>query len=444
MKKNFLILFLIITLIIPNFISGVDIKLNKQEYFQKQTLLAEISGNFLDGLDIKNIGLYEENGYKEIPSVSELIKYQNKYFYYATLPNSPGNYSIQIKDTRYYEATTITNKTFTKSFLVSSSNTSYLSVFPGAIVTKSDITLSLIAYGPIKNYNIDFESYSESFELGEGLEKQIKIPINIINQSSLYELKIDDYLIPVIVYAEQTNNSKENNTITLEEGYELDFPSDFSLTLIKDQPYSFTFYIKNIGEKDIDLLEISKTSNLKSIDIFPKEFNDFLINEKITIGINISTNKEVQGNITLLFEDNNIDIPISIELTSNPAQVNLSQDDIIEKSKTCSGLGGKPCNKENNEVCRGIETFAQDTPDGSCCIGVCEKEEKSSSWIWGLIILILVIVIFIYLYKNAKKVKDSKKPDKEMDKRLKGFEDRFSPNRRIEPGPEISKGLSKS
>ena len=95
MKK--LIIILILLLIFP-LISSVEFE-TKTEFDQGETLVAVVSGNFLDQVTRDKIFFYREH--VRIPVVYEVGKINDDFYIYAMLTGKEqGNYSVKIKDVR--------------------------------------------------------------------------------------------------------------------------------------------------------------------------------------------------------------------------------------------------------------------------------------------------------------------------------------------------------
>src|SRR3990167_3111664 len=72
----------------------------KSEFSQGETLLAKISGNFINPLTKENIFFYR--GHVRTPTIYEISKTNNDYYLYAQLlGKASGNYSLAIENTRY-------------------------------------------------------------------------------------------------------------------------------------------------------------------------------------------------------------------------------------------------------------------------------------------------------------------------------------------------------
>ena len=116
-----------------SFVSAVDITLSKDSYYPGETLQAEISGDFATNLNLDYIGIYSNKSIHKLPAQSGIEKNNYDYFFYAVLPETPGDYSLKIENIKYTEGTSQTSNPLIKSFSIITTNESYLSLNPGVI-----------------------------------------------------------------------------------------------------------------------------------------------------------------------------------------------------------------------------------------------------------------------------------------------------------------------
>ena len=138
MRREF-IFFVLVLLVFP-IISAVDVEL-KTVYDQGETLIARISGNFVDQPTTNNIAFYR--GHVKIPMVFDLKKIGDDFYIYALLlDKSEGEYSLRIDGVRYYRATKIVEDEIIQNFSISS-QTFPFSINPGFIVTSEDFSVNI-------------------------------------------------------------------------------------------------------------------------------------------------------------------------------------------------------------------------------------------------------------------------------------------------------------
>ena len=191
-------LFILLFLVSISFAyAQVDITLSKSSYYAMETLQAEIQGGFIGNLLEQNINIYGENGVHASPSESGLIKIDEKYLYYATLPEIEGKYTLKIENTEYYQGTKQISDTIIKDFEITSTNSSYLSVKPGFIYTASNDNLEIFlqAFNANQQVTVSFPEagFSQTFTLGYNSKKHIYIPITNISETVKSKISINSY-----------------------------------------------------------------------------------------------------------------------------------------------------------------------------------------------------------------------------------------------------------
>jgi len=242
MKKSLSLLFVLIlfAILTINLISAIEIKLSKDSYNPQETLQAEITGSFVS-LSIENILIYEGDTPRAQPVVSDLTKQGDIYYFYAILPSQESNYSIKIENAEYTEAGTKKTDAITKAFKIIKTNASSLQINPGFISTSTDFSVKIKALNSNQEITAVFNQKSQDFFSIEDIEKTISFSVTNLT-SGKYDLKINDYTLPVFVIEKtsinntpinQTNQTNINQTLNV---------SGLNKTEIDD-------YIKNLGNK---------------------------------------------------------------------------------------------------------------------------------------------------------------------------------------------------
>jgi hypothetical protein len=430
-KRAILLFFLILFVLSMNFSFALDIEFKKSEYFSGETLQAEISGNFIDNLNIDNIGIYKDNAVHKTPAESSIIKSENKYLYYAILPSETGNYQLRIENTRYLEGN-IEKKEASKNFTIKQSNSSYLSFSPGFIYTSKDFELTIKAYNKEQAVNVEFSpaNFKQSFSLGYGKEKTIYFSIAGIKNFTKSQIKINNYEIPAII-SPLTNQTQElsNKTEDLDDIIALD-TNEIKGTLKENTEYFFQILIAQrygIDEKP----DLTIESSSKDISISPKTITDF--EDEETINITIKAKNSFNSSVKISSVNySSIIIPVSIITTKNVSEVNYTTS--TSNPETCSDFKGIKCNR--GEKCSGYLKFAT---DGECCIGSCIKKESSKAWIWGIIIIIILGALGFFLYKKSQNPESKFKLEQIFRKKSEDYKERLHP----EESKEVRKSLSK-
>lgn len=202
MKK--LVLLLAVILMCLSFISaaGVEIKLDKASYYQSELLKAEILGFFSEDLKLENIAVYKEDQVHPIPTDSNILKLENKYLYYAVLPNLLGNYSLQIKNTEYWTGLDKSKETVIKNFTVASTSEPYLSVSPGFISATEDFSIIVKSINGLQEVTAKFKATGDEIakEIGYNGQRTFPFSISGILEYTESSIEVGDISIPVYVY----------------------------------------------------------------------------------------------------------------------------------------------------------------------------------------------------------------------------------------------------
>jgi len=136
--KKFITLFLILSLL--PIISAVEFDM-KTEFSMGETLIAKVSGNFLEPVLKEDIFFYR--GHVKIPMQFDVAKIHDNFYIYAQLLDKyPANYSIVIKNAMYMEAGKINEQDIVKNFSIINSTADF-SINPGFIITQQDFFIKV-------------------------------------------------------------------------------------------------------------------------------------------------------------------------------------------------------------------------------------------------------------------------------------------------------------
>lgn len=436
MEKGRFYFIILLILISFNLISSASLELTKSDYYQGETLQAELSGYFLEPINLNNFGIYEAEGVHKTPAESGLIKEGTKYFYYAVLPESiEGDYSIKVEDIRYYQNNKETTEPIIENFTISKTDKSYFSFNPGYISASNDFTIKIKSYNKDQEISVSLEGtdQKQTFTLGEGMEKIVYFSIEEITGFLKTNVKINSNQILTLIYGK----NKTSNLTIIEDIHDIVkvYPKEINATLLKDRAYDFEILINN--EVNYTIEDIVIFVDHEEIGINPERIEEIKEDEKAILNITIKAQSSFKSYIALRYEGSELEIPINIKITEN--STNVDYIPIIESSKTCAEAGGVKCTASEEEICTGQTYFPTDYNSGeTCCIGKCEKPTSSNGWLWGVLILVLLGVGGFFLYKKAKK-----NPDKEIN--IKGLFKRRTVdyNKRMSP-EQVNRSLTKN
>ena len=135
----------------------------KSNFSQGETLMARISGNFVEPLLAENIFFYR--GHVQIPMEYDIAKIDNEYYLYALLGGkSPGEYSVALENVKYLVGTEISEENIAKNFTITNATADF-SITPGFIITSEDFS---IAVQNLQDYSINITVKENKTEEKEG------------------------------------------------------------------------------------------------------------------------------------------------------------------------------------------------------------------------------------------------------------------------------------
>ena len=420
MKRELgLLLFLI--LILPS-VFALEIKINKEnnEFLSGETLLANLSGNFLENIQVEQITFYKgHGGHVRTPVFSDLVKIDGVYYIYSQLPFEAGNYTMTVKDVYFKEA----GKTYTQDIFKNITIAEKLSDFTvsrGFIVSNQNFEIDLtsnidtsidvkyIFLGETKNITISpYDSKKILFNIST-LEAPIFTIILLESENQKYS--IPAYLVPL---EEEIPEEIINKT--------LDFlPNREEINVIKGALWRSITTLSNPTPTDFKIIwEVPEEVK----NIYP---DNFTLTAGSSVEVLIDIELKELGNFSYLIIPQNklneealaeFKIIAHVSETANQDSTTISEcteGTICPASYTCEG-GSYSFTREGNLCCYGGE-----------CTEI--KENPDSNWIAIILISIILIIILFFVIKKLKKKKKSSS-DVLNEKREK-YEQRFSPEQR--------------
>lgn len=405
MRLKFVIIFLIIMLL-PS-ASAVEIEM-KDSFSQGETFIAKISGNFFESPTEDKIVFHREH--VRVPINPSLAKINDDFYVYAQLfGKEEGNYSITLKDAKYYEVNQIVEADIKSNFTITG-NFSDFFIEPGVVIAENDFSLEIqnlrnteiTVYAEIAEESDEDTGFFESLFGGDNLEsnslssltlksgekKNFDFEISDFNEGlNILELTSENTLINVPVYnAEKTEVGSSDSGINFEK-------REFNISLSVNSSTSRILNLINSGNETVENIAISVSDSLKPY----AEISE----------INFDLEKNSSRQIEVVFVSDNEEKTIEGEISAvseDSASVSISLNFIkgrIGKIVSCSELGGNLCGE--GKECRGDSESAS---DGNCCIGICEESvERSYTGVivgWILIIAVALYVVWFYLKKYKK------------------------------------------
>lgn len=215
-------LILAIYLFLFPIISAVDFNMS-DEFSKGETLLAKVSGNFVEPVLKENIFFYR--GHVRISIEPFVSKINDDFYIYSLLPEAENNYSIVISGSKYMAGSKISEENLTKEFTITNSTADF-SILPGFVVSDNDFSFKVqnlkdsqitieITSTTVSGDEDDF-SYINSVSLKSGEIKNIDFTLEDISGSTFklvgFSSGDSSYSIPVNIYsADGSSNTGSND-----------------------------------------------------------------------------------------------------------------------------------------------------------------------------------------------------------------------------------------
>lgn len=353
MKKYLVLVFLIF--LISN-LNAFEIQI--KDSFQKDSCLDFfISGNFVDSLSNENFLLYREN--VRIPSLFQVLKVD--YDYYITtslLDKSPGNYSILIKDVKYYRGNQVLDDDVRVDFKITNISSQF-HLNPCLIITDNDFIVKVQNLAPSRislslSLNNTFENQmgtqgffsslfsepesskiktNDKYELRSG--EMISIKFNVAGkynvdslQKITFSTSLSSYSLPVFIYVNDSSPSKAYLSSNL-----LKFEPINHLTFISGQEDIFPIYLLNEKQNVARNINLSVSKSLEEFISFDLDsINKLDPSSSIKLDLKISSkeglSKNVSGYINA-FNESGILAQLQVNINFIPSQIDEHGNKII-------------------------------------------------------------------------------------------------------------------
>lgn len=455
-KKVFL--FFTFLLVIFPLVSSVDFQM-KENLTRGETIMAKISGNFLNEPTEQSIFLYRKNGQIQAPMQFKVEKLGEEYYLYGQTfkegnPLIEDNYSIVIKNIKYIRVLgEITTEEIVKNFTVTSEIADFF-VEPGFIETRDNFTLTvknlqdktisikvivdqieqtetgnssegtglwdrLFGGGSSSNSSEEAtEKILQVVSLIPGEEKEIKITSFRSSKDEMKNLALQTektlYNLPVYVLASTVTDEEPVVIVEKEKFY---FEEDkIEVFLLTNETLEKKINLVNNAGIDLTNVTLEYTYSLEGVlNVTTKKIK--LVEDKESKGINleIGLSKEELNKIMNSSDSEksyygfikaeaveNLSTKLEVNITFFKSNVSLPKP----KDKTCAQLSGKICNETSR--CVGETKYLRENNAAvNCCVGTCENSAPGSFWKFlGWIILVCVIIFLVWFflkkYRGAK------------------------------------------
>lgn len=406
----------LLLLLLP-IISAVEFDM-EAEFDQGETLMARISGNFVEQITKDDVYFYR--GHVRISQDFDVGKIDNEFYIYAQLLDKmPHNYSIAVEGVRYMVGSQISEDTLTKNFTITNATADF-KISPGFVITKQDFSVevqNLQDYGITININTEssgggtgfFASLFGESSTGEdsvilksGEIEKINFELGDMENPTLQTITLSTenlkYEIPVYIYLNKTDNGEDKV---------FDFnPSELDVSMPTSAETTRIIYLENLGENKLENITLSLSNSLEPyVSLSVEEIDDLEENLSAKLELNFTSDSEVQtiqGQITANAND---EIYAYCGVILNFIE-DYVEDQETHSVQTCEEMAGIIC--EEDEECDGESKYAK---DGKCCMGTCKIPKESSSGKiigWTIVIAVIAFVIWFFKakYRGAKRTID--------------------------------------
>ncbi len=396
MKRS---VFLILLLLVIPMVSAVDFEM-KTQLDKGETLLAKVSGNFIDALSEDNVVFYK--GHVPIPMVYDITKIEGEYYIYAILlGRDPGNYTLALEDVKYMKGAEVSEEDLVKEFVITE-NTALFSVNPGFIETEEGFSLEVqnlqdtkitVDINPSERFTAENFTTLISGEMKE-IEFKLKSELASLNYVILSSGNLS-YSVPVYLISEITT---ENPISSFEFAKNI-----VDVTMATDDDKKIIIHLRNTGDLTIDDIIFNISLNLEPyIVISPEKINDLDKEELESIDVIITSDIEERtvegyifaysGNVSSFFT-----LILDFEKDFVPEGGEKKEGTVVA---TCEELKGTVCKKSQECGEDGEGTFEY-TDDGICCMDTCIDVKKgSSSKVVGWAIVIIIILFVLWFFRS--------------------------------------------
>ncbi len=360
--KLFAFLFLFF-LIFPT-ILAIEFEIS-EEFAQGETLMARVSGNFLQPLQKSNVVFYR--AHVQIPLEYNLREINDEYYIYALLAGKEqNNYSIALENIKYMKGSEISEEDIKRNFTINN-QTADFSVNPGFANTNEfsievqnlqdrEITIEIKTK---ENVNASGEKYQEPINLKSGQKQEIDFLFNLQeSEFKIIELSTENliYNIPADIPATEI---QEQEIFKFE-------PEQFTVSVPTNSETKRTIYIYNTGDEALEDITISLSNSLENYATISEEtINRIAPNSNIPLDLTFLSSEEfeVSGHIKARQADQIIYSQISIIFLANYTAPEVPQPEYT--TQTCAERGYPICS--NNELCSSEEIIR--AKDNVCCVG---------------------------------------------------------------------------
>ncbi len=422
--------------------SSASIDMNP-DYKQGETIIAKISGNFIDSILEENVFFYR--GHVKIPMNYDVAKI-GEYFYViaSTIGKTENNYSLRIQGIQYSNpGGIIVEDDIIKNFSIIN-KTADFAIDKGFIITSQGFSIEVQSLQG-SSVKVDVDNFNktnsvDSVTLSAQQIKTIDFQVTKSNVTVFGTITLSssntEYKIPVEIFPVPGTETLCGNS-AMDSGEECDGDEWGNVTGCDDFGFDSGSLSCNsqgtINECTFDTNNCFDKSAKECTYDFDCDSNEECVDNECVKEVECNRDRDCSSNRECVYNEcvlkdkecdfnrdcrNNYEcskgecvLKDNLECTRNSDCNNLTKECVYnkcvqkispEEQKTCSELGGKICGLK--ETCNGE---SQNVGNNVCCLGFCEDSgggPNSKIIGWSILGIIGVFLLFFYLkYKMAKR-----------------------------------------
>lgn len=365
----------------------------KENYQPEETIIGSIEDSVVSQIYLNQIEFLR--GHIRIPVEYDIVRLDDKYYFWILAPRTEGNYTVLVKDIIVNNEGENKKVSYISNIHVAGESINY-NVKPGAVIALKDFELEInMNKKSGEEISTSLESYERIYLRPGKNILAVKIA-DIVNGKSI--LQIGQYKIPVYSAAglKKTSMGEVKQGISFYPGEILE-----EVNLTDKKVYNIS--IKNL--KNETIYDISFNYSKELFDIKPISINRLAPNA--SVNLSLSVKNKIQSNINerIIAKSGNETASFLLLILiarNNLSLNNSSRIEQIEESEKyyCPQLSGVVCNEESS--CNGDEV---ESLDGLCCIGICEnKENADKRWIgYALAFFVAIVLVLVFIkYRKSK------------------------------------------
>ncbi len=410
----------------------------KSEFKQGETIMAEISGNFIEPLEETNIILYQEHN--RIPLDVDLTKIDEKYYVYAQLlDKEEGDYSLKLTDIRYMIINQVIEEDLVQNFTITN-ETADFSVDPGFVVTETVFSIeiqNLLGHQitvnikdnettedhPAENESSGFLDFlfgdqedpveeGRTLNIGAWNKETANFNITNITETTLKTIYIStentQYEIPVnIIITEEIIQGPGERSFMFS-------PPSLELTMATNSETTRIVYLYNDGEETLEDINFIISDSIEPyIDLSTDFIGELEENESVQITIYFYSDeveKVIEGDIRANSSDLYAYLGVLADFVPDYVPLPGEENQTVQDPATMPPAVLDTCEEMGGVVCSSGEECSEETQparNGNCCLAECQEvvegNPKAKMIGWTIIAALLIALYWFYKTKYKKK-----------------------------------------